>query len=388
MLKLPTLLLLATAASSLGAQRPAGVEISGIPALNFDADEGLGYGAILALYRYEPGSTTYRWTVQPTLFMTTRGRRDYTLFLDSPSSDTRPWRVTAYAGREQQLAAPYYGIGNETAYDAALETGPTRYYYRYGLDRFRASADVQHTLGRPSLRYLIGAGASSEKVDLTPFDSGSTLVESDMSGRQRAATRTNYVRAGLTWDTRDREIGTTSGTWADLLVQRVDSRLGASWNYTRWTAAARHYQPLGGRVTLANRLVLQNTIGDAPFYSLAELSTTQKSQDGLGGTSSIRGIPKDRYVGKGILVSNNELRWRAADFGLIGRPSSLVLSGFVDAGRVWTDGVDLSSALRELHSGYGGGVRVGFGPSFVISTDVGHSSQSTAAIYIGLGYLF
>lgn len=389
MLKLPTtLLLLATAASSLAAQRPAGVEVSGIPALNFDADEGFGYGAILALYKYEPGSTTYRWTVQPTLFMTTRGRRDYTLFLDSPSTDTRPWRVTAYAGREQQLAAPYYGIGNETAYDAALETGATRYYYRYGLDRLRASADVQHTLGRPSLRYLIGAGASSEKVNLTPFDSGSTLIEADMNGRRPAAMRTNYVRAGLTWDTRDREIGTTSGTWADVLVQRVDSKLGASWNYTRWTAAARHYEPLGGRVTLANRVVLQNTIGDAPFYSLAELPTTQTSQDGLGGTSSIRGIPKDRYVGKGMLVSNSELRWRAADFGLIGRPSSLVLSGFVDAGRVWSDGVDLSSALRELHSGYGGGVRLAFGPSFVISTDVGHSSQSAAAIYIGLGYLF
>ncbi|HEY2165301.1 MAG TPA: BamA/TamA family outer membrane protein [Gemmatimonadaceae bacterium] len=389
MLKLPTtLLLLATAASSLAAQRPAGVEVSGIPALNFDADEGFGYGAILALYKYEPGSTTYRWTVQPTLFMTTRGRRDYTLFLDSPSTDTRPWRVTAYAGREQQLAAPYYGIGNETAYDAALETGATRYYYRYGLDRLRASADVQHTLGRPSLRYLIGAGASSEKVNLTPFDSGSTLIEADMNGRRPAAMRTNYVRAGLTWDTRDREIGTTSGTWADVLVQRVDSKLGASWNYTRWTAAARHYEPLGGRVTLANRVVLQNTIGDAPFYSLAELPTTQTSQDGLGGTSSIRGIPKDRYVGKGTLVSNNELRWRADDFGLIGRPSSLVLSGFVDAGRVWSDGVDLSSALRELHSGYGGGVRLAFGPSFVISTDVGHSSQSAAAIYIGLGYLF
>ena len=386
---LPTvILLLAAAASSLGAQRPAGLEISGIPALNFDADEGLGYGAILALYKYEPGSATYRWTVQPTLFMTTRGRRDYTLFFDSPSTDARPWRVTAYAGREQQLAAPYYGVGNETSYDASLETGPTRYYYRYGLDRFRASADVQHTLGRPSLRYLIGAGASSEKVDLTPFDSGSTLIASDMNGRQPAATRTNYVRAGLTWDTRDREIGTTSGTWADLLVQRVDSKLGASRNYTRWTAAARHYQPLGPRVTLANRFVLQNTVGDAPFYSLAELPTTQKSQDGLGGTSSIRGIPKDRYVGKGVLVSNNELRWRAADFGLIGRQSSLVLSGFVDAGRVWSDGVDLSSALRELHSGYGGGVRLGFGPSFVISTDVGHSSQSTAAIYTGLGYLF
>jgi outer membrane protein assembly factor BamA len=382
------LILTAAAASSLSGQRLAGVELSGIPALNFDADEGFGYGAVLALYKYEPGSTAYRWTVQPTLFMTTRGRRDYTLFFDSPSTDTRPWRVTGYAGREQQLAAPYYGIGNETPFDAALETGPTRYYYRYGLDRLRASADIQHTLGRPALRYLVGAGASRETIDLTPFDSGSTLIQNDMNGRQPGSSRTNYVRAGLTWDTRDREIGTTTGTWADVLVQRVDSKLGASWNYTRWTAAARHYQPLGQRVTLANRLVLQNTIGDAPFYSLSELPTTQKSQDGLGGTSSIRGIPKDRYVGKGVLVSNNEVRWRAAEFGLLGRPSSLVVSGFLDAGRVWSNGVDLGSAFSELHAGYGGGARLGLGPSFVIATDVGHSAQSAAAVYIGLGYLF
>jgi outer membrane protein assembly factor BamA len=374
--------------SPMAAQHPRGLEISGIPALNFDADEGFGYGAIVALYKYEPNSDAYRWTVQPTVFLTTHGRRDYTLFFDAPSSERRPWRVTAYAGREQQLSAPYYGIGNETPFDGTLETGSTRYFYRYGLDRLRASADVQHSLGRPSLRYLIGVGASSDKVDLTPFDSGTTLIQRDLNGQQPATGKTNYVRGGLTWDTRDREIGTISGTWADVLAQRVDSKLGASTNYTRWTAAARHYQPLGTRVTLADRLVLQNTIGDAPFYALSEIQTTQKSQDGLGGASTVRGIPKDRYVGKGLLVSNNELRWRAANFGLAGRASSLVVSGFVDAGRVWSDGVDLSNALSELHAGYGGGLRLGFGPSFVIATDVGHSSQSSAAIYIGLGYLF
>ena len=376
------------AVSPLAAQRPRPVEVSGIPALNFDADEGVGYGAIVALYQYQPGSTAYRWTLQPTVFMTSRGRRDYTVFFDAPSRAGQPWRVTAYGGREQQLAAPYYGIGDETPFDAAVETGSTRYFYRYGLDRLRASADVQHTLGSPSLRYLVGAGASADKVDLTPFDSGTTLILHDLGGRQPKTGRVNYVRAGLTWDTRDREIGTTSGTWADVLVQRADAKLGATTDFTRWTATARHYQPLGDRLTLANRLVVQNVAGDAPFYSLGEIQTTQKTQDGLGGASSIRGIPKDRYIGKGLLVSNNELRWRAADFKLASRPSSIVLSGFVDVGRVWTDGVDLSTTLDGLHSGYGGGLRLGFGPSFVISTDVGHSSQSMAAVYIGLGYLF
>jgi outer membrane protein assembly factor BamA len=369
-------------------QRPRGLEISGLPALNFDADEGFGYGLILALYGYDPSSVTYRWTIQPTAFLTTQGRRDYTVFFDAPSSREHPWRVTAYAGREQQLAAPYYGLGNATPYDSSLEHGSTRYFYRYGRDRTRLTTDVQHAIWHPSLRALVGAGVSVDKIDLTPFDSGTTLLARDLSGRTPANGHTNFIRAGLTWDTRDREIGALSGTWADVLVQRVDKKLGASDNYTRLTAAARHYQPLGKRLTLANRLLVQNTTGDAPFYVLGEIQTTQKPQDGLGGSSSVRGLPKDRYVGRGIAVSNNELRWRAAEFNLRGRPSSLVLSSFFDAGRVWTNGIDLSSATSELHTGYGGGARLGFGNSFVVAVDVGHSSQSSAPIYIGLGYMF
>ena len=364
------------------------IEVSGVPALNFDADEGFGYGVILAFYGYDASPTSYRWTVQPTVFLTTEGRRDYTLFFDAPARPEHQWRFTGFAGREQQLSAPYYGLGNESAYDASLEQGSTRYFYRYGRDRSRATADVQHAVWNPALRVLLGAGASIDRINLTPFDSGHTLIQGELSNRTPATGHTNYVRAGLTWDTRDREIGTQSGTWADVIVQRADRSLGASDDYTRWTATARHYQPLGARLTLANRLLVQNTTGDAPFYILSEVQTTQKPQDGLGGSSTVRGLPKDRYVGKGITVSNNELRWRAADFALRGRPSSLVLSGFVDAGRVWADGVDFSTATRDLHAGYGAGARLAFGSSFVIATDVGHSSQSTAPIYIGLGYLF
>lgn len=381
-------MLLGTLTTAAEAQQSRGVEISGVPALNFDADEGFGYGAVLQLYRYDGSAASYRWTIQPTVFLTTEGRRDYTLFFDSPSGPNRPWRYTLYAGREQQLATPYYGIGNATAYDASLETGSTRYFYRYGRDRLRATADVQHAFWHPALRVLVGAGASNDRIDLTPFDSGRTLIERDLDGATPPTGHANYVRAGLTWDTRDREIGSQSGTWADVIVQRVDSRLGASASYTRWTATARRYQPIGSRLTLANRLLAQNVQGSAPFYVLSELQTTQRPQDGLGGASSVRGLPKDRYVGKGIVLTNNELRWRAADFRLHGRPSSVVLSGFVDAGRVWADGIQLSGLTRDLRAGYGGGARLAFGPSFVVAVDVGHSAQSTAPIYIGLGYLF
>jgi hypothetical protein len=33
-------------------------------------------------------------------------------------------------------------------------------------------------------------------------------------------------------------------------------------------------------------------------------------------------------------------------------------------------------------------VRVGVGPSFIVATDIGHSNESTAAVYIGLGWMY
>jgi len=382
-----SLVCLGFAARAARGQHPRPVEVSAIPALNFDADEGFGYGAIVALYSYDANAASYAWTLQPTVFLTTRGRRDYTLFFDSPSRPGRAWRTTAFAGHEQQLAAPYYGIGNATPYDPALETGGTRYFYRYGRTRDRVSADVQHDVGHRGFRVLAGAGVSNDRVDPTPFDSGTTLAATDGMGASGTG-HTNYVRAGLVWDTRDREIGPRAGTWADLLVQRVDRALGATNSYTRATVTVRRYQPLGDRVTLAARMLAQSTSGDAPFYVLGEIQTAQRPQEGLGGASTVRGLPKDRYLGKSIVVSNVELRWRATEFALLGRPSSLVLSSFVDAGRVWPGGMDVANAVRQLHAGYGGGARLSFGSSFVVAVDVGHSTQAAAPMYIGLGYLF
>src|SRR5439155_10931968 len=105
--------------------------------------------------------------------------------------------------------------------------GSTRYFYRYGRDRLRASADFQHTIGKPAARLLLGAGASRDIIDLTPFDSGRTLIQQEMGGRAPAPAHTSYVRVGLIWDTRDREIGTHRGAWASALAQHVGASLSS-----------------------------------------------------------------------------------------------------------------------------------------------------------------
>lgn len=369
-------------------QNPRQLEISGLPALNFDADEGFGYGVIMALYDYAGNAHPYRYTLQPTLFLTTHGRRDLTLFYDAPSVLPAGWRLSGYLGREQQLSTPYYGIGDNTTYSPSLEQGGSPYYYRYGRLRLSASGDAQHGLGRSPAHVLVGFGISHDHIHAVPFDSGTTLLQVQLAGATDTTGWTNYVRVGLGWDTRDREIGTHSGSWAEVLAQRSTKLLGASYDFMRLTATVREYVPLGDRVTLADRLLVQDVSGNAPFYELAAVETPYKAQDGLGGASTIRGVPKDRYIGKSMALSNTELRWRAADFGLLGRPSSLTLSTFLDAGRVWQDGIDATTLTEGIHAGYGAGARLGFGSSFVVALDVGHSRDATAPIYIGLGYLF
>lgn len=367
---------------------PTGWDLAWLPALNYDADEGFGYGVILELYNYGIGAQPYRFTIQPTVFLTTEGRFDATVFIDAPSLLPGGWRLTGFAGREQQVAQPYYGIGNATAREASVEDGPNPYFYRFGRTRFRVTADLQHRIANSSARLLVGAGASHSTVDPTPFDSGTTLLATELAGRTPAPDRTNYLRAGIVWDTRDREIGPHSGTWAEAIVMRASKALGSTGEFTRWTTTVRQYVPLSRRITFAQRVIAQGVEGNAPFHELATIQSSFKQQEGLGGASSVRGLPKDRYIGKGMLVSNSELRWRAADFLIRGTPSSLTLSTFVDAGRVWADRFDLATALKDLHAGYGAGARLGFGPSFVVALDVGHSNESTAPIYIGLGWTF
>ena len=78
-------------------QRPTGLEIGGLPALNFDSDEGVGYGALVELYQYgQGGLLPYVWSLRPTVFLTSRGRRDFTLFFDAPRLLSNGWRLDAY----------------------------------------------------------------------------------------------------------------------------------------------------------------------------------------------------------------------------------------------------------------------------------------------------
>jgi outer membrane protein assembly factor BamA len=375
------------------AQQPAGRassprrEITGIPAINFNSDEGFGYGVVVQYFDYGDSARPYRYTIQPTLFFTTRGRRDVSVFFDAPHFLPDGWRLGAYVGREQQLATPYYGIGNVTPYDSAAELPPNPYYYRYGRTGYRVTADLQRTIG-PSVRVLLGVGLRTVEINKTPFDSGTTLLVGETGAAAFPTGQASTVRAGVVFDTRDEEVGPHHGLWIEALLQLGGKVLGGTAAFNRATVTARGYVSPVERVTLAERVIVQNLTGTVPFYDLFTVQGSFSDDEGLGGSGTLRGWPKDRFAGKGLLLSNSECRFRAAGFPLLGRPSSVVLSAFLDAGRVWTDQVHLDEVASDLHVGVGLGARLAWGRSFVVALDAGHSPESAASLYIGLGYLF
>lgn len=389
--RLLLVLVLGLPGQTLGQDAPlTRLEVGGVPALNFDSDEGFGYGVILEAYRYGASNQQpYVWTVQPTVFLTTEGRADFTAFFDAPHLLPRGWRVDAFLGSERQIATPYYGIGNDRPYDETLdaEGGSDPYYYRFGRTRRSAVFNLQRPVLETPLRALFGGGIVSTTIDPFPRDTGTTLFAQDF-GIGEETEWSNYVRGGLVWDTRDRETGPRRGSWTELLVQWVDEGLGASSNFVRWTFTDRRYVSLGDRLVFAHRYLVQGVTDGAPAYEVFQVQTSFKQQEGLGGAKTVRGILKNRFAGRGMVVWNAELRWRVANFQLVGRPFHAVLSAFVDQGRVWDRQPSAGELFTDLHRGFGGGVRVGMGENFVVALDIGTSDDVGAQMYIGLGYLY
>jgi hypothetical protein len=387
-----SLILLAPSIAVAQTDRPAGIELAGLPVLSFDSDEGVGYGALAEVYEYGDGSLApYEWMLQSRVFLTTRGRRDVTLFMDAPHLLPEGWRVNGFVGVEKRITTPYFGIGNASTYDESLDDpeGPDPHYYDFGRLRRSALFNLQRNLTGTPLWALFGAGLVSTRVDPTPEDEGTTLFAADAGGGANTETYwTNYLRAGLVWDTRDRETGPRTGSWVEVVVQWVDESLGADVAFTRWSVIDRRYYSLTDRLVFAHRYALQGARGDVPLHQLQRVQTSFKQGEGLGGSSTVRGLPKNRYAGKGMLFWNAELRWRVVDFTAAGRSFHAALSGFVDQGRVWSGGVRLSELFSDLHRGFGGGAHLGMGENFVASVDVAHSSEAGYPIYLSLGYLY
>jgi outer membrane translocation and assembly module TamA len=171
------------------------------------------------------------------------------------------------------------------------------------------------------------------------------------------------LRVGL--ETRDNRYYTRSGTYLlwqlDLGQSRSDS---LNTMLVRWNAEVRRYIPLGwDRTILALNLRGGNIHTNVPYFS----------QFTLGGQSSLRGFPNDRYSGDAYYLTRAEVRQTVVDSLTISMEMARTLihnlpDFTISAGLVlFTEGGDL---WREDHSWWGFRQTAGMGLRFILPPSV------------------
>ena len=229
----------------------------------------------------------------------------------------------------------FFGLGNERD-----NTVADRRYYQARLGRIEITPAVQQTV-RDIIRIRVGpyfqvtdVRADADRyVTQDPGVSDQTF-EDQWFGGIAASAAVDAVdfganpRQGLRW--------TADGALRYGLAN-------TSQTFGRIASDVAFYVSplLEPQVTMAIRAGVAHNIGPFPFY---EANT-------LGGSSNLRGHRSTRYAGRTAVYQNTELRIRLFRVSSYVAQGGFGVLGFVDVGRVWTDG----EASRVWHAGYGGG---------------------------------
>lgn len=375
-------------------------EFTAIPVVGGDSDTGFGGGFIASFARTAPGVEPYRMRIETAGMITFRSEGDQlrTPFLDAYVLYDAPHVIPGELGLKLRASHThegglrYFGLGNASALEPGRSPDDPRYRYDWTHPTFDVA--LEHQLdSRWELHW--GASYTHNRLDV-PADG---LLAADAAHPDPRIRRLIRVvrdhgvatfRHGVAWDTRDDEVAPQRGQYHSL---RLDVSPGAPrgvpFRWARVNLAARGYLGIvRERLTLAVRFVADALLGEPPFYELARYDNTYA----VGGGKGVRGIPARRYYGKLKLLSNLELRWTALQFDLWDASYGLGVVGFVDGGRVFADYAALSALDGSglgIKPGYGGGVRLAAGETFVLRADVATSPDAEKISgYLTAGHIF
>ena len=116
---------------------------------------------------------------------------------------------------------------------------------------------------------------------------------------------------GIVFDTRNNEPCPTQGIWSEIVMMHSINQLVS---FGKLGITHRQYFALTDNLSAAMRISYQQQLyGSMPFYMYPYLVFSYLPSpefDGIGGSKTVRGILRNRIVGKGTLFANAELRYK------------------------------------------------------------------------------
>ena len=371
---------------SLGRKVKTGWTFGALPSVAFDADLGFQGGALANIYYYGDGSQypEYIHSLYAEAAYTTKNYGIFRVNYDSKYLIPNH-RLTLDATYQPDAMCDFYGFnGYQSIYNqdfhkwkkdpakmGVLEDYQSRAFYKYKRDLFRFAADIEGTIwknikwnaGLGVLGYMIGEcdidmlNGKKNTFDPATEHHAQKALDPNVEGLYEKYVKWGifdsnevnggwhpYLRAGLTYDSRDQRTCPTKGIYADAFFTytaafnaKYGQQAAAGYNHLQFNFNLRHYVPIyRDRVTFAYRIGTQNNIaGRSPFYMNTYLNTLfiqRVMYEGLGGANSLRGIMRNRILANGFAYANVEFRCKVAKFDIGRQHFYIGLAPFFDLG--------------------------------------------------------
>ena len=369
---------------SLGRKIKTGWNFGALPSVAFDADLGFQGGALANIYYYGDGSQypEYIHSLYVEAAYTTKRYGIFRANYDSKYLIPKH-RLTLDATYQPDAMCDFYGFnGYQSVYNqdfhkwkkdpakmGVVEDYQSRAFYKYKRDLFRFAADIEGTIWK-NIKWNAGVGVLGYMIDECDIDmlNGKKNVfdptlkryeqkamNKDVEGLYEKYVKWGlidqaeaqggwhpYLRAGLTYDSRDQRTCPTKGIYADAFFTYTSAfgdQAAAGYNHLQFNFNFRHYVPVyRDRVTFAYRIGTQNNIaGNSPFYMNTYLNTLfiqRVMYEGLGGANSLRGIMRNRILANGFAYANVELRCKLVHFDIRRQHFYIGLAPFFDLGMI------------------------------------------------------
>lgn len=424
------------------AKKREGTFFTGIPDFSSDPVTGFGFG--LRTNTYWNGNrdnplfpyTPYLAKLKANAAYYTSNARELVLSLDVPYYKGTRWRFKIDFKAQQNPANLYFGLTESTLgqlrlpsdenttfstyreFDGARKTlrpggvGEADFVTDALSNRFRETEymlnlKADYALGNGKWRIMGGyeiqhlsyttfEGMEAEAIDPitgqnTTAPNGISLLRRDFEDGLISGVDGGWVsiiQTALIFDTRDFEPDPTKGYYFEVANEYSSKYIGSQFDFDKLFIQGRVYQkiPVGKRTVLAGRFGVGNIFGNkAPFFEFQDQWSPEGSINALGGRQSLRGYRANRFLARSMWFTNVELRVRLAETQIGKQRFAFGVAPFFDAGTVRDRWQDLN--FKNIKTSYGGGLRIAWNQSTVLSFDYGHSKEDRL-FYFGIGQAF
>ncbi len=413
-----------------------------LPAVTYDSNLGFQYGALVEFFNYGNPSVypDYLDHTYTEVSRFTKGSGIYRFMYESNHLIPGIHMASDLSYLPDQ-ASHFYGFnGYESVFnidwmDDDAADYKSSMFYRFRRNQFRFKNDFQGKLAGDYIKWSAGFAFqhfSNSSVDIDKLNKGKDVLLPSVdsvpgiferyqhlgliSANEADGGWVNTIKAGVEWDNRDNRPNPMKGIWTELGIEVAPSFMGNDWGFSKFYIIHRQYFTLiENDLSFVYRLNYQTTLtGDVPFFYQSQAITsmlTGATNEGLGGSSTMRGVVKNRVIGDAYILGNFELRWKPVYFILFNQDIYIGLDLFYDIGMI-TNAIDLPGDIEttfnsyyptdnftdyfkpgeeKLHQCVGLSIMPVMNQNFVIAIDIGKAldkQDGNIGFSMGLNYLF